>query len=218
MVVYKVPLVSPFEFSKISTAIIQQRNPCSKHESGEIHTLKQLKVGRVSWNKQGRWGERRRNPVMASTPLSWEEQRDSMGTPAAMSSTRCSWARDLGKDTAWGYDCGCWIISIPNRETKPQSPVPLRPPFALGVRLQSTLPANPRTDTTELLYPWAKGAQSQGWMQGGTPWRSKVIITRRTKRRRSWPVPQAQLTATHYGFTDGSLSLAVEDSTGISQN
>ena len=58
-----------------------------------------------------------RNLMVADTPFSQEEQRDSVGTPAGAAAE----LRDLEKDSAQEWGRGFWAAGISDGETKPRA-------------------------------------------------------------------------------------------------
>lgn len=161
-----------------------------------------------------------RNLVVPGAPFSWEEQRNLVSIPAGVGSAGCSWAHRPGKDTAWTDTVLRWSVFQAEKQSYGSFAYQSSPPFALDVRLWSTLSANPRACTMESLSLLNKGCTLRpvlGQGAGGTQWRSKATNTRKTKQQRSWPVPQPSPPPA-VGYTDSIIWLGWGRSTGISES
>ena len=88
-----------------------------------------------------------RNQTVAGTPFSWEEHQDIVQVWVVRAAAKSS---DLGRHEHKSEDTVVWQSAF---QTEDQNQGAQPPPLTLCVRLQSTLSANLRTGTTEILLP-----------------------------------------------------------------
>lgn len=178
MVAWDIPLVSPLEVSTTWTDSTQQRIPCLMYKHiWEIHAFEHLKVWKWEQSREARKEKSSREPqtqtysLELTVGLSSEKEGIRLwliiplgrrNIPAGMGNTSCSWAqwpRQGCSTEVWPQLSSNWHLRQRNKTMKIghvhwTSQSSSLPTLCVGL---NTLPSNPRTGTTEMLFSWAKG-------------------------------------------------------------